>query len=117
MNATISFKLFPFFYFKFLFQKYFLDLFCVDCHAFIKARPLCAPHGDDNLNKLCNDRKKFVITSGSEVIHIQNLFNSLITTGFSPLCRNFIGKRNYKSKQGVRQRRPLGKTALLSTSI
>ena len=49
----------------------------MDCHAFIKARPLCAPHGDDDLNKLCNDRKKFVITSDSEVIHIQKFVNFL----------------------------------------
>ena len=49
----------------------------MDCHAFIKARPLCAPHGDDNLNKLCNDRKKSVITSGSEVVHIQKFVNFL----------------------------------------
>ena len=50
----------------------------MDCHAsFHSARPLCAPHGDDDLNKLCNDRKKSVITSGSEVIHIQKFVNFL----------------------------------------
>ena len=59
---------------------------------------------NDDLNKLCNDRKKSVITSNSEIIHIQNSLNSLITTGFSPLCA-FVNRT-----QGV-------KTALLSTSI
>ena len=49
----------------------------MDCHAFVKARPRCAPHGDDDLNKLCNDRKKSVITSDSEVIHIQKFVNFL----------------------------------------
>ena len=42
--------------------RIFRILFCVDCHAFIKAR-------NDDLNKFCNDRKCTVITSDSEVIH------------------------------------------------
>ena len=60
----------------------------MDCHAFIKARPLCAPHGDDDLNKLCNDRKKSVITSDSEVIHIQKFVNFLNNNVASAHCVN-----------------------------
>ena len=40
--------------------------------------------------------------------YIQNSFNSLITTGFSPLCAF------EKMAQWARQRRPLGKATLLS---
>ena len=86
-------------YFKFLFQfqKYFLNLFKndfailnnnakkidnkVDCHAYAR---------NDDLNKLCNDRKKFVITSGSEVIHIQNSLTFLTTRRFQPLVCFFL---------------------------
>ena len=77
--------------------RIFRILFCVDCHAFVKARPRCAPHGDDDLNKLCNDRKKSVITSDSEVIHIQKFVNFLNNNVASAHCVN-----NSEGRKGLK---------------
>ena len=34
--------------------------------------------------------------------YIQNSLNSLITTGFSPLCRNFKGNKIVKARKGLK---------------
>ena len=85
--------------------------YLLDCHAsFHSARPLCAPHGDDELNKLCNDRKKSVITSDSEVIHIKNLskfstsINSDNLSEKNQLLRLVINNFKSTNKEDIRMR-------------
>ena len=75
--------------------RIFRILFCVDCHAFIKARPRCVPHGDD--------RKCTVITSGSEVIHIHKFVNFLNNNVALAHCvNNSEGRKILEARKGLK---------------
>ena len=67
----------------------------MDCHAFVKAR-------NDSRGKPYNDRKKSVITSGSEVIHIHKFVNFLNNNVASAHCVHLQMRRKGVPEQDAK---------------